>query len=89
MTLYNDGLIYREKRMVNWCSTLKTAISDEEVLRRHKLLRTDSYQVEHAELKTITKLKVPGHGDKTYEFGAIWDFAYKVDGSGIRLAIKF
>ncbi len=46
-------------------------------------------QVEHAELKTITKLKVPGHGDKMYEFGAIWDFAYKVDGSGIRLVINF
>ncbi|MFH1710184.1 MAG: valine--tRNA ligase, partial [bacterium] len=31
VTLYNDGLIYRGKRMVNWCPRCKTAISDIEV----------------------------------------------------------
>jgi len=29
--LYNEGLIYRGERLVNWDSTLKTAISDDEV----------------------------------------------------------
>ena len=29
--LYNDGLIYRDKRLVNWDPKLKTAISDLEV----------------------------------------------------------
>lgn len=29
--LYNDGLIYKGKRMVNWCPVSKSAISDEEV----------------------------------------------------------
>jgi len=29
--LYNDGLIYRDKRLVNWDTKLKTAISDLEV----------------------------------------------------------
>lgn len=32
--LYNDGLIYRDKRLVNWDSKLKTAISDLEVETR-------------------------------------------------------
>lgn len=32
--LYNDGLIYRDKRLVNWDPALKTAISDLEVETR-------------------------------------------------------
>lgn len=30
--LYDEGLIYRGKRLVNWCPKLKTAVSDLEVL---------------------------------------------------------
>ena len=29
--LYNDGLIYRDNRLVNWCCALETVISDIEV----------------------------------------------------------
>ncbi|MBN1863304.1 MAG: valine--tRNA ligase [Victivallales bacterium] len=32
--LYNKGLIYRGKRMINWCPASKTALSDEEVVYR-------------------------------------------------------
>lgn len=32
--LYNDGLIYRGKRMVNWCPKSLTALSDEEVIMK-------------------------------------------------------
>ncbi len=32
--LYNKGLIYRGKRMVNWCPVSQTALSDEEVIKR-------------------------------------------------------
>jgi len=32
--LYNQGKIYRGKRLVNWCPASKSAISDEEVLHR-------------------------------------------------------
>ena len=32
VTLYQRGLIYRGKRMVNWCPGSQTAISDEEVI---------------------------------------------------------
>lgn len=44
--LYNDGLIYRAQRLVNWCSYLKTSISD--------------IEVEWIELTGPTKLTVPG-----------------------------
>ena len=30
--LFNEGLIYRGKRMVNWCPVSRTALSDEEVI---------------------------------------------------------
>ena len=32
--LYDKGLIYRGKRLVNWCTATKSAISDEEVIYR-------------------------------------------------------
>ncbi len=35
--LFNDGLIYRGKRMVNWCPKSLTALSDEEVIMKPKV----------------------------------------------------
>jgi valyl-tRNA synthetase len=32
--LYNDGLIYRGKRIINWCPVSQTALSDEEVIMK-------------------------------------------------------
>ena len=34
--LYNKGLIYRGKRMVNWCPVSLTALSDEEVIMKEQ-----------------------------------------------------
>src|SRR6266516_7409443 len=34
--LYKKGLIYRGKRMVNWCPASLTALSDEEVLMKQQ-----------------------------------------------------
>jgi valyl-tRNA synthetase len=34
--LYEEGLIYREKRMVNWCPVCRTVLSDLEVLHEEK-----------------------------------------------------
>ena len=34
--LYQDGLIYRGKRLVNWDVTLQTAVSDLEVVTRRR-----------------------------------------------------
>ena len=41
ITLYRDGLIYRGKRIINWCPVSQTALSDEEVImkpRKDKLV---------------------------------------------------
>lgn len=65
--MFNDGIIYRDVRLVNWCCQLNTAISD--------------IEVDKVDLDKRTLIAVPGY-DKKYEFGAIWDFAYKVEGSG-------
>ncbi|MCS1409138.1 MAG: Valine--tRNA ligase [Verrucomicrobia subdivision 3 bacterium] len=36
VSLYHKGLIYRGKRMVNWCPTSRTALSDEEVIMKEQ-----------------------------------------------------
>ena len=67
--LHADGAIYRDTRLVNWCPRLKTAISD--------------IEVEYLELEKRTRISVPGHdATKTYEFGVLTSFAYKVAGGG-------
>ena len=60
--LFDRGILYRAKRMVNWCCALQTAISDVEL--------------EDLEIPQPTKLSIPGHKG-TYEFGVLIDFAYK------------
>ncbi|KAE8983535.1 putative valine--tRNA ligase, cytoplasmic [Phytophthora rubi] len=67
VTLHDKGLVYRRRRMVNWCPTLQTAISDIEV---------DLEQLDKATRKTL-----PGR-DKAVEFGVMHRFRYQVaDGS--------
>ncbi|RLN79198.1 hypothetical protein BBJ28_00013783 [Nothophytophthora sp. Chile5] len=61
--LHERGLIYRRRRMVNWCPTLQTAISDIEV---------DSEQLEGA-----TKKMLPGRS-KPVEFGVMHRFRYRL-----------
>eukprot|EP00276_Gloeochaete_wittrockiana_P014611 CAMPEP_0184340888 /NCGR_PEP_ID=MMETSP1089-20130417/9525_1 /TAXON_ID=38269 ORGANISM="Gloeochaete wittrockiana, Strain SAG46.84" /NCGR_SAMPLE_ID=MMETSP1089 /ASSEMBLY_ACC=CAM_ASM_000445 /LENGTH=1079 /DNA_ID=CAMNT_0026668907 /DNA_START=48 /DNA_END=3285 /DNA_ORIENTATION=+ len=67
---YDDKLIYRDNRLVNWCCKLNTAISDIEVT--------------HIELDGPTKIsgkKLPGHSaDREYDFGVLFQFAYKLEG---------
>ena len=36
VNLYEEGLIYRGHRLVNWCPASKSAISDEEVIHKEK-----------------------------------------------------
>ncbi|KAG8457944.1 hypothetical protein KFE25_012010 [Diacronema lutheri] len=68
VTFHERGLLYRGVRLTNWCSQLKSAISD--------------IEVEHLELDTRTRIAVPGY-EKTIPFGVIWAFAYAfADGSG-------
>lgn len=71
---YRDGLIYRDVRLTNWCCQLRSGISD--------------IEVDYEELEKPKRLAVPGHPkDKTYVFGRIWSFAYKVDGSDEEVVI--
>jgi valyl-tRNA synthetase len=63
--LHENGLVYRENRLVNWCCTLRSAISD--------------IEVDYLELEKRTRLAVPGHDPaKRYEFGCITSFAYRL-----------
>ncbi|KAG7395796.1 hypothetical protein PHYBOEH_003163 [Phytophthora boehmeriae] len=61
--LHERGLVYRRRRMVNWCPTLQTAISDIEV---------DAEQLEKA-----TKKMLPGR-EKAVEFGVMHRFRYRL-----------
>ena len=54
--LYNKGLIYKGKRMVNWCTSCKTSISDAEV----------EYREEPSYLWHI-RYKITGEDDKYIE----------------------
>jgi len=69
--LYDRGVIYRSTRLVNWCSKLKTAISN--------------IEVDYKELEGRTLISVPSHpAHKKYEFGALISFAYKIENSSTR-----
>jgi valyl-tRNA synthetase len=62
---YEDGLLYRDTRLINWSCALQSALSD--------------IEVEFVDLKEVTYLSVPGHTNKEkYEFGTLTSFAYKV-----------
>ena len=63
--LYDQQLIYRSTRLVNWCPTLKTAISN--------------LEVDYKELTGRTLMTVPNHGETLYEFGVLVMFAYPVE----------
>jgi valyl-tRNA synthetase len=57
--LFNEGLIYRAKRMINWCPRCTTALSDLEV----------KFEERNGKLWTIKyPLKVPGAGGGGEEF---------------------
>uniref|UniRef100_A0ABM5FIN7 Valine--tRNA ligase, mitochondrial n=1 Tax=Pogona vitticeps TaxID=103695 RepID=A0ABM5FIN7_9SAUR len=63
--LHEQGLVYRDKRLVNWSCALRSAISD--------------IEVENRQLGGRTELSVPGVQGKV-PFGVLETFAYKVDG---------
>jgi len=48
--LYKKGLIYRGKRMVNWCPATQTALSDEEVIMKEQKGSLYYFKVEVAEI---------------------------------------
>lgn len=72
--LHEEKTIYRENRLVNWCTKLKTAVSN--------------LEVENQELEGRTLLSVPDHDPKKkYEFGVIISFAYNVENSNEEIVV--
>ena len=71
---HQDGLVYRDVRLTNWCCTLRSGISD--------------IEVDYLDIEKRTRLPVPGHAkDRTYAFGVLWSFAYKLEGSEEELVV--
>lgn len=64
--MHEKAVIYRSTRLVNWCCTLRSAISDIEVDKK--------------ELTGRTLFDVPGY-DRKIPFGVITKFAYKLKGN--------
>uniref|UniRef100_A0A182QJU0 Valine--tRNA ligase n=1 Tax=Anopheles farauti TaxID=69004 RepID=A0A182QJU0_9DIPT len=71
--LFDKGLVYRDRSLVNWCCTLESAISDVEV--------------ENVEIAGPTELPVPGY-EKHVTFGRLVDIAYKVQGSTEEIVVS-
>lgn len=65
--MFNDGLIFRSNRLVNWCGKLQTSLSD--------------LEVDKMEIEGLTMLPAFDHPkDKLYKFGLMTYIAYPVDG---------
>lgn len=74
VTFHQNGLIYRDTRLINWSCALESALSD--------------IEVDYIDLEGRTFLAVPNHKAKEkYEFGMITSFAYKVDGSDEEIVV--
>ena len=72
--LHQEGVIYRDTRLVNWSCKLNTALSN--------------LEVEMKELEGKTMLNVPGHNpEKKYEFGTIVSFAYPIENSDEKIVV--
>ncbi|KAH7821644.1 putative valyl-tRNA synthetase [Monocercomonoides exilis] len=64
--MFNNGLIFRKYRLVNWCPALQSAISD--------------IEVDYKEVKPNDMRKVPGYKDPI-RFGYFTVFSYVVEGA--------
>lgn len=72
--LYEDGIIYRANRLVNWCCRLNTTLSN--------------LEVDQKELKGRTLMNVPGYDvTEKIEFGVIVSFSYKIKDSDDKITI--
>ena len=86
--LHEDGIVYRAKRLVNWCVKMNTTLSNLEVGHSvfHPFLihpHWSCWQVDQKQLTGRTLLNVPGYDIKEkFEFGVITSFAYQLEDSG-------
>src|SRR5208283_3082606 len=79
--LYKKGLIYRRKRMVNWCPATLTALSDEEVVMKEQKGFLYFFKVEVAETVAATpSSQKPASGGKNVGAGDVGVAATKPAG---------
>ncbi|KAH8919452.1 hypothetical protein BT69DRAFT_495152 [Atractiella rhizophila] len=72
--LYDEKIIYRANRLVNWCVHLNTTLS--------------TLEVDQKELAGRTFLSVPGYDPKEkFEFGVLTEFAYQIENSDERIIV--
>ncbi|CAH0718563.1 unnamed protein product, partial [Brenthis ino] len=71
--LFQKGLIYRRKALVNWCNALKSTVSD--------------IEVENITINGPTEITVPNY-EKPVKFGLIYNFAYKIADSDEKVFIS-
>ncbi|KAH7106968.1 tRNA synthetases class I-domain-containing protein [Auriculariales sp. MPI-PUGE-AT-0066] len=72
--LFEDGVLYRANRLVNWCTKLQTTLSNLEVDKK--------------DLPGRTLMNVPGYPDnERVEFGVLTSFAYLLEGSEERVVV--
>lgn len=72
--LWEEKLIYRATRMINWSCRLKTALSE--------------IEVDYIDIEKRTKMAVPGHNpERKYEFGVLTSFGYQVEGSDEQIIV--
>ena len=70
--LHEEGIIYRENRLVNWCTALGTSLSN--------------LEVDNEEIDKRTLLNVPGY-DRKVEFGVLTYFKYPIAGSNETITV--
>lgn len=70
--LYEDGLVSRRRRLVNWSCALRSAISD--------------IEVENRQMTGKTYLTVPGY-DRKVPFGLLFSFAYPTEGGNDEITV--
>ena len=64
---HEDGILYRDTRLINWSCALRSAISE--------------IEVDKIDIEPFSMYPVPNHTkQEKYEFGVISSFSYKVDG---------
>ncbi|VVD01026.1 unnamed protein product [Leptidea sinapis] len=63
INLFQKGMIYRKKALVNWCNALKSTVSD--------------IEVDNISIDGLTEMMLPGY-KKAVKFGQMYTFRYQI-----------
>lgn len=73
VNLFEKGLIYRQKALVNWCTSIKSTVSD--------------IEVENLVIDEPKDIMLPGY-DRPFKFGLIYDIVYKILDSNEEIVVS-